>query len=216
MCTTLRRLAVVVSPVRGRGLPLIRPMPRTVTRTLLLGSVLLATLALVQPAGAADVRKYLAPPSACPGQTNAGAKPAVKVRAMRCLLNHAREKRGLAELRWHAKLHRAAALKLRDNVRCDEFSHTACGEPFISVFRRSRYVTSSTRSYSVGENLAWGQGRLGTPRRIVLAWLRSDGHRHNLFSRAWRDMGVAYRLAPRFEGHERVALWANCFGRRSF
>ena len=102
---------------------------------------------------------------------------------MRCLLNHAREKRGVDALRRNRRLDRAAVLKLRDNVRCDEFSHTACGKPFISVFRRARYVTAETRSYSVGENLAWGQGRLGTPRRIVLAWLRSDGHRRNLFSR---------------------------------
>lgn len=185
-------------------------------RVLLLGLVLAAALlAAVQPADAADLRRYLAPPSVCPGQSNAGARPAVKVRAMRCLLNHAREERGLDALRRNRKLDRAATLKLRDNVRCDEFSHTACGKPFISVFRRARYVTAETRSYSVGENLAWGQGRLGTPRRIVLAWLRSDGHRRNLFSRAWRDMGVAYRAVSRFEGHERVALWANCFGRRS-
>lgn len=190
-------------------------MPLSVKRVFLLGSAILAALALAQPAGAADYRKYLAPPSVCPGQSNAGAKAVTKVRAMRCLLNHAREERGLARLRRHRQLDRAAVLKLRDNARCDEFSHTACGKPFISVFKRSGYVTSSTWSYSVGENLAWGQGRLGTPRRIVLAWLRSDGHRRNLFSRAWREFGVAYRLEPRFVGHERVALWANTFGRRS-
>jgi uncharacterized protein YkwD len=66
----------------------------------------------------------------------------------------------------------------------------------------------------VGENLAWGQGALGTPRAIVLAWLRSDGHRRNLFSDAWREMGVGFRLDARFVGYENVAIWANTFGRR--
>src|SRR5918992_4416534 len=125
-------------------------MPCTMTRALLVGSVLAAALlAAAQPAGAADYRKYLASHAVCPGQTNPGARAAVKVRAMRCLLNHAREERGLARLRRNAKLDRAAVLKLRDNVRCDEFSHTACGKPFLSVFRRSRYVTASAGSYAV-------------------------------------------------------------------
>jgi uncharacterized protein YkwD len=190
-------------------------MPLSVKSLLVLCLALLAWLALAQPAGAADYRKYLAPPSVCPGQSNTGAKAATKVRAMRCLLNYAREERGLTRLWRNRKLHRAAVLKLRDNARCDEFSHTACGKPFVSVFRRSGYVTPSTYSYQIGENLAWGQGRLGTPRRILLAWLRSDGHRRNLFSRIWHEFGIAYRMEPRFVGHERVALWANTFGRRS-
>lgn len=175
---------------------------------------LVGTVVAVQPAGAADYTRYLAPASVCPNQSNPSVSARKKIRAMRCLLRQARKERGLSPLRANARLDRAAALKLGDNVRCDEFSHTACGKPFISVFRRSRYVTSSTGSYGVGENLAWGQGRLGTPRRMVLAWLRSDGHRRNLFSAGWREMGVAYRFDARFDGHERVALWASTFGRR--
>jgi uncharacterized protein YkwD len=180
----------------------------------LAGLALVGVLAFAQPA-AADYRRFLAPESVCPHQSEVGARPEVKVRAMRCLLNQARAERGLPRLARHRKLDRAGGLKLRDNIRCDEFSHTACGKPFLSVFRRAEYVTRSTRGYTVGENLAWGQGQLGTPRRMVLAWLRSEGHRHNLFSRAWREMGVAYRLDPEFTGHERVALWANSFGRRA-
>jgi uncharacterized protein YkwD len=189
-------------------------MPRTVTRAVLAVSVLAGLLAAAPSAGAADYERYLASSSVCPGQANPGAKVATKRRAMRCLLNHARKERGLERLGRHRRLDRAARLKLRDNVRCDEFSHTACGKPFISVFKRSGYVTSGTRSYSVGENLAWGQGALGTPRAIVLAWLRSDGHRRNLFSDAWREMGVGVRLDARFVGYENVAIWANTFGRR--
>jgi uncharacterized protein YkwD len=189
-------------------------MPLTVR----LGVVLLPVLLTAVFAGsvaAADYTRYLAPSSVCPKQRDARASVAEKVGATRCLLNGARERRGLRRLRWNGRLDRAATLKLQDNVRCDEFSHTACAKPFLSVFKRARYVTASTRGYAVGENLAWGQGDFGTPRKIVLAWLRSDGHRRNLFSRTWREMGVAYRLDALFEGHQDVALWANTFGRRS-
>jgi uncharacterized protein YkwD len=205
---------IFVPPFGGGSDRCFAPMPLSVTRIALLFAVAAGTLALAGPAVPADYGRFLAPASACPAQADPAAGPARKVRALRCLVSYAREKRGLPALRWNARLERAAALKLRDNARCDEFSHTACGKPFISVFRRSGYVTASTGSFVVGENLAWGQGTLGTPRRILLAWLRSDGHRHNLFSRRWRQMGAAYRFDGRFEGHERVALWANSFGRR--
>jgi uncharacterized protein YkwD len=190
-------------------------MPYTMKHLRLLFAVAVGALAFAQPASSADYGRYLAPVSVCPNQANPAASVARKVRAMRCLLNFARKERGLRALRWNARLDRAAVLKLGDNMRCDEFSHTACGKPFLSVFRRSRYLTASTGSYAVGENLAWGQGDFGTPRLILLAWLRSDGHRHNLFRRGWREMGVAYRFDGRFEGHDSVALWAHSFGRRS-
>jgi uncharacterized protein YkwD len=177
--------------------------------------VVVAATLVSAPAAMAEYGRYLAPASVCPHQANPAATAARKVRALRCLLNYARKERGLRALRWNERLDRAAALKLGDNVRCDEFSHTACRKPFLSVFRRSHYLTASTGSYAVGENLAWGQGTLGTPRSILLAWLRSDGHRHNLFRREWREMGIAYRFDGRFDGHDDVALWANSFGRRS-
>jgi uncharacterized protein YkwD len=189
-------------------------MPPSVRRAILAAVIGAWVVAAAPSAEAVDYERYLAPRSVCPGQANPAARRATKVRAMRCLLNHARTERGLDSLRRHWKLDRAARLKLSDNLRCDEFSHTACDKPFISVFRRAGYVTATTNGYSVGENLAWGQGRLGTPRSIVLAWLRSDGHRHNLFTPAWREMGVAFRRADRFLGHENVAIWANTFGLR--
>ncbi len=189
-------------------------MSLVVRRVVVLGVLGLMVLGWAQPATAADYTKYLASPVVCPNQLDTGLAKAAKIKAIRCLLNEARKERGLRRVSWNRKLDRAAALKLRDNVRCDEFSHTACGKPFISVFNRSGYVASATGSYSVGENLAWGQGVMGTPRSIVLAWLRSNGHRHNLFSSEWREGGVAYRFDAKFEGNSDVALWANTFGRR--
>jgi uncharacterized protein YkwD len=189
-------------------------MKRGVRRGLLL-VVLLGALVAVPSAGAANYTHFLVSAKICPFQRSTSATVAQKRRAMICLVNHARKIKGLRPLKVNKKLNRAGGLKLGDNVRCDEFAHEACGKPFISVFKRSGYITKKTRSYAVGENLAWGQGLLGTPRLILLAWLRSDGHRHNLFSTQWRDMGIAYRFDKRFTGRSNVALWANEFGRKS-
>lgn len=45
-------------------------------------------------------------------------------------------------------------------------------------------------AYSIGENIAWGGGSLGTHRAIVRAWMRSAGHRANLLNPRFRDVGV--------------------------
>lgn len=49
-------------------------------------------------------------------------------------------------------------------------------------------------AYSIGENIAWGGGSLGTHRAIVRAWMRSAGHRANLLNPRFRDVGVG--VAP--------------------
>jgi uncharacterized protein YkwD len=48
--------------------------------------------------------------------------------------------------------------------------------------------------WTVGENIAWGQGPLSTPRSIVAAWMASPGHRKNILNCKARSMGagVAY------------------------
>ena len=132
---------------------------------------------------------------------------------MTCLVKYARRVRGLRPLRLSTELTRAGSAKLSDNDRCDEFSHTACGLPFSSVFLRSGYVHPGVR-YSVGENLGYGAGSDGVPRRILLAWLASPEHRATLFDRIWREMGISRRPDARFIGLRGVTLWATEFGVR--
>jgi uncharacterized protein YkwD len=157
---------------------------------------------------------YLAPSDTCPGADSAGASGSAQRRAMTCLVNYARRARGVHTLRLSTQLTGAGNVKLSDNDRCDEFSHTACGLPFLSAFRRSGYVHAGVR-YSVGENLAYGAGSDGAPRRILSAWLDSSEHRANLFDPTWREMGVSRRPDARFIGFRGVTLWANEFGVRA-
>jgi uncharacterized protein YkwD len=137
------------------------------------------------------------------------APPAVQTRALRCLINWARRHGGQPTLRRSPELDRSAGLRAGEIRRCQDFSHTPCGEPFIAVFQLVGYPLSS-----VGENLAWGQGRLGTARATMAGWLASPEHRQNLFEADWRDLGLARVRARSLFGRPNVTVWVAQFGRR--
>jgi uncharacterized protein YkwD len=189
-------------------------MGRAALATLLALVALSAAVPALGARGSDPFARYLASADVCPGANDAAAEGVAGTRTMSCLLNFARRRNGLAPLRLDGRLNRAAELKVAENVRCGEFSHTACGAPFTDVFRRSGYLSGAKR-YQIGENLAWGSFELGTPRSIVEAWLNSPGHRENLFRPIWREMGLAVVRPETFLGNEQVSLWANEFGARS-
>src|SRR5437764_13910204 len=82
--------------------------------------------------------------------------------AAACLVNQQRAHYGLAPLRLNLRLTKAAAGHARDMVRRDYFSHdTAGGGDFAARIRKAGY-----RGYTLGEDLAWGSGTLGTARAI--------------------------------------------------
>lgn len=152
----------------------------------------------------------LAPPSACPGQEDAAASPATKLAAMHCLVNWARRNRGLRPLADRRLLDRSSRLRALAIRRCRHFSHTPCGQPFMRVFARVGYP----RSAAVGENLFWGGGTFGTPRSAFQSWLGSPGHRHIVFMRRWRALGIGVANARRLFGAAQVSVWVAQFGTR--
>ena len=111
-------------------------------------------------------------------------------RAVLCLLNQERTRRGLPRLRMNERLSLAADRHSRDMVRRGFFSHDSLGgASFVDRIRRTGYL-SSARSWTVGENLAWGTGNRGTPAQILNAWMRSPGHRANILSSRFREVGI--------------------------
>ena len=130
---------------------------------------------------------------------------------MRCVINWTRSRAGLATLRRRSELDRSSAMRARDIRRCADFSHTPCGQPFITVFTLVRYFTSGA---AVGENLEWGQGRLGTARSAVAHWLASPPHRQIIYTARWRDLGIA-RIHGTLFGLPNVSVWVAQFGRRA-
>jgi len=174
--------------------------------------ILVATLAvagLAAPAGvAADEPRrapLIAPASACPDQTDPGAPPAAQVKAMRCLTNFARRGRGLPPLAASAPLNGAASHKSADILRCDEFSHEACGREFTYWVERSGY-----RGGCLAENIAWGSGPLGSVRSIFSNWMRSPGHRENILG-PYAEIGIGLRVG-RLDGYGGAHVWTQSFG----
>lgn len=174
-----------------------------------------ALVSLAGPAAAADdpYAALLAPSGACgqaDDQLTLDQRTAQAV--MTCLTNYARTQSGLKPLQPNAALNDAGDAKLAADVSCGDFSHEPCGKPFASVF--AAYLRGAT-SYQIGENIAWGTGQLGSPRQIMNAWLHSSGHRQNILTPAFTELGVGYLADQDFQGYPGAALWSQQFGVRS-
>ena len=126
---------------------------------------------------------------------------------MRCLTNFARRRAARPPLSSVARLNRSARRKSADILRCDQFDHEACGRPFTYWIDRSGYLDG--RCWRAAENIAFGTGVLGTPRRIFTGWLQSAGHRRNLLG-AYDDLGVGLRRG-RLDRYGDARVWTQHF-----
>ena len=169
---------------------------------------------------AATAAAFTAAPAAAQAApcANADANPAkATVKQLRkatvCLLNVHRRKHGRARLRVNSGLTLAGQRHAKDMVRRRYFSHSSrAGTRFTTRIRRAGYLRRSGRTL-LGENLAWGGGRLATPREIVRSWMNSPGHRANILQPRFREVGIGVvRRLP--VGDLRGATYAAEFGRR--
>jgi uncharacterized protein YkwD len=106
------------------------------------------------------------------------------------LLNDTRTAHGLPPLRSDTLLARAASAHSRDMVARGYFSHRTPGGAGLGTrVARTGWMRSRGR-WRLGEDLAWGTGRLASPKATVAAWMHSDHHRHILLERAFRVVGI--------------------------
>ena len=101
------------------------------------------------------------------------------------LVNIQRAQNGLQPLKENWELSRIARYKSQDMVDNRYFSHTSptYGSPF-------QMIKAFGLSYrSAGENIAYGQK---TPQAVVNAWMNSSGHRANILSSSYTQIGVGY------------------------
>jgi len=185
---------------------------------LTLGTLLAALVAalLAAPGGAAP-RAVASQDVHCAGADvlPQDALPLAAETATLCLLNAERRARGMARLGMNQQLRRAALGHARDMVDRGYFSHESRdGRDFVDRIVRARYVRMSDPGWLLGENLAWGAGRLASPREIVRAWMASPGHRANVLRRRFRDVGIAVVAGTPVEGTGVGATYATDFGRR--
>ena len=157
----------------------------TEVRSLARRIALVALLALfVVPAAPASAGCRGA--SLAPGE---GSERAVR-HATLCLVNRERARRGLRRLETSRTLRRAAERHSADMVRRDYFSHVTPGGADLLDRIRATGLAMASRTFTVGENLAWGAGSTGTPRSIVRMWMNSPGHRANILRRGFRRIGI--------------------------
>jgi uncharacterized protein YkwD len=181
-------------------------MPRL--RIAIAAAGILAAAAVATPAHAADC-------------ANAGLMPtasnSAQIRqATLCLLNAERSAHGLRDLRANPRLRRAATSYAHQMASRDFFSHTSpSGSTPLSRITSTRYL-SGARSWAIGENLAWGTGSYATPDGTVRAWMNSAGHRANILSPTFREIGigVAHGAPVNVAAAASGATYATDFGSR--
>jgi uncharacterized protein YkwD len=137
------------------------------------------------------------------------------VRATVCVLNEQRASHGLGPLAMNRRLSKAARQHAADMARRNYFSHdTPGGGSFVDRIRRAGYLKGARR-WTVGENLAWGSHSRSAPRLIAEMWMNSPGHRANILSPAFREIGVGVVAdAPVPGGGNPAATYATTFGAR--
>lgn len=99
------------------------------------------------------------------------------------LVNVERAKAGLQPLKANWELSRIARYKSQDMATKNYFSHTSptYGSPFDMI-------KAFGLSYSAaGENIAAGQT---SPQSVMNAWMNSSGHRQNILSPNYTEIGV--------------------------
>ena len=126
------------------------------------------------------------------------------------MADFARRSVNLAPLTHVKELDRSASGKSADILRCNSFSHFACGRDFTYRMQKSGYLSS--RCWRAGENLAWGTDQAGTVRSIFSALMRSPAHRHNILG-SYAQVGFGLRIG-RLRGHSRAHVWTQHFGSR--
>lgn len=176
----------------------------------LLSPVLLACIALALPAAASAAECENA--ELMPSRENV----AQVKQATLCLLNAERRSQGLARLRSDGQLAKAARRFSAHMVRERFFDHVSpSGSTLSSRVRGTSYLRGRVRSWSLGENLAWGAGKRATPRSIVDAWMKSPGHRANILDERFRHIGIGVVIgAPQDVGSMPAATYTTDFGFR--
>ena len=112
------------------------------------------------------------------------------------LVNAQRAQNGLKPLAENWELSRVARYKSADMASRRYFSHES--PTYGSPYQMMRNFGISFRS--AGENIAYGQR---TPAAVVNAWMNSSGHRANILSSSYTQIGVGY--------HEAGNYWTQMF-----
>lgn len=113
------------------------------------------------------------------------AAPLITAREVLSYTNVERSSRGLPVLAENTMLSLAAARKLQDLFAYQYFAHESpSGKDVSDLVDETGY-----RYITVGENLALGD--FASSKAVVDAWMNSPGHRANILSKNYSEIGIA-------------------------
>lgn len=132
-------------------------------------------------------------------------------------LNNVRREHGLVPVKLSRPLTLAADTHSRAMGTYGFFQHESRdGSAFWKRVQRF-YGPDKFASWSVGENLLWSSGQLDAAEALRL-WMESPGHRKNILTPRWREVGlsaVTVPGAPGVFGGRDVTIVTSDFGVRS-
>ena len=132
-----------------------------------------------------------------------------------CLVNSQRSARGLHKLRLNPRLSKAARAHSGDMVAKHYFDHVSkSGKDVVDRLYRTGYL-GDAQSWTVGENLAWGSGSYGTPKQILRSWMNSAGHRQNILTGRFREIGIGVVDGTPANRRANGATYTTTFGARA-
>ena len=134
-----------------------------------------------------------APPAdaakACRGADSWASTPKAR-KALLCLVNRERAKRGLKALRYNARLSRVAKVHAGDLVRFRFVGHDSPKHGgLMQRIKRSGWAKGKKR-WTYGEIMGDGANRGATPRRILRAWMKRPIHSTAILHRKFRSVGI--------------------------
>jgi uncharacterized protein YkwD len=129
-----------------------------------------------------------------------------------CLINAERVTRGLEPLRWNTPLSSAAQWMAGQTVTAQFLGHTTPDGITLEDRALSNGYVPAGWSWSVAEDLGFGDGALGTPAGIVDTWMQSSEHRDNLLDPAFSDVGIGYAIGSPVAGGGSGAMFVADFG----
>jgi uncharacterized protein YkwD len=141
---------------------------------------------------------------ACPGADQVPTSKTLEIAraATLCLLNAERAERGLQPLRAAQPITEASQAYSERMVQERFFAH----ETLDGYFLDDVY-------WIAAQNLAWGDGPLAAPARIVEGWMASPGHRRNILDPALSDIGVGIAIgSPEPRSRLNAATYTTDFG----
>lgn len=120
------------------------------------------------------------------------------------LVNLERQIQKLHPLQMDSRLHEAALGHSQDMAEQNYFDHTS-----LDLRTPGTRISQAGYAWSTyGENIAAGYS---TPAAVVEGWMNSSGHRANILSSGFCDIGVGYAYSA---GSAYGAYWTQDFGRQ--